>query len=80
MVECDSERTAQHIYDNCDGAEFEASANSFDLRFVPDETSFVDDKPRDECAQDPTDYTPTEFVTDVSCFPPTDRPTDTSLL
>ncbi|KAF8248067.1 hypothetical protein K440DRAFT_661052 [Wilcoxina mikolae CBS 423.85] len=65
IVECDSEQTAQHIYENCDGAEYEATANFFDLRFVPDQTSFDDDEPRDECQHDPTDYTPVDFVTDA---------------
>ena len=66
VVECDSKHTAQHIYENCDGTEYETTANFIDLRFIPDETSFNDDKPRDECTQDPTDYTPTDFITDVS--------------
>ena len=65
VVECDSDRTAKHIYDNCDGAEYETTANFFDLRFVPDETSFDDDAPRDVCSQDPAEYTPADFVTDV---------------
>jgi hypothetical protein len=65
VVECDSDRTAKHIYENCDGAEYEATANFFDLRFIPDDTNFDDDKPRDECEQDPTNYTPNEFVTDA---------------
>ncbi|KAA8895511.1 hypothetical protein FN846DRAFT_784971 [Sphaerosporella brunnea] len=65
VVECDSERTAKHIYDNCDGAEYEATANFFDLRFIPDETTFDEDKPRDECVEAPNEYTPNEFVTDA---------------
>lgn len=66
VVECDSKATAKKIYDECDGAEYEASANFFDLRFIPDETSFEDDMPRDECTQLPVGYKPNEFVTDVS--------------
>ncbi|KAI5820929.1 RNA-binding protein [Pyronema omphalodes] len=65
VVECDSERTAQHIYENCDGAEYEASANFFDLRFIPEEVSFEDDEPRDICDKEPTEYAPQEFVTDA---------------
>ena len=69
MVECDSIVTAKHIYDSCDGAEYESTSNFFDLRFIPDETSFEDDKPRDVCSKDPADYQPTEFVTDVHTLP-----------
>ncbi|KAF8540638.1 hypothetical protein BDD12DRAFT_14865 [Trichophaea hybrida] len=65
IVECDSDQTAQHIYENCDGAEYEATANFFDLRFVPDQVNFDDDEPRDECYFDPTDYAPIDFVTDA---------------
>jgi len=66
VVECDSKATAKKIYDECDGTEYEASANFFDLRFIPDETSFEEDIPRDECTQLPVGYKPNEFVTDVS--------------
>ncbi|RPB25923.1 hypothetical protein L211DRAFT_805632 [Terfezia boudieri ATCC MYA-4762] len=65
VVECDSKATAKNIYDECDGAEYEASANFFDLRFIPDETSFEEDIPRDECTQLPVGYKPNEFVTDA---------------
>ncbi|TGZ85270.1 hypothetical protein EX30DRAFT_368367 [Ascodesmis nigricans] len=64
VVECDSLTTAKTIYDNCDGAEYEATANFFDLRFIPDDTTF-DDEPRDSCSANPTDYRPQEFVTDA---------------
>ena len=46
--------------------EYEASANFFDLRFIPDETSFEGGTPRDECTQSPVEYKPNESVTDVS--------------
>ena len=45
IVETDSVRTAKHIYEACDGAEFESSSNFLDLRYVPDDTTF-DDEPR----------------------------------
>jgi hypothetical protein len=34
VVECDSAQTANHIYEQCDGVEYESSANKFDLRLV----------------------------------------------
>ncbi|RPB00885.1 hypothetical protein L873DRAFT_1804656 [Choiromyces venosus 120613-1] len=65
VVECDSPETAKHIYEQCDGAEYEATANFFDLRFIPDETSFEDDKPRDRCIEVPANYKPNDFSTDA---------------
>ncbi|CAG7920825.1 unnamed protein product [Penicillium olsonii] len=65
IVEFSSKDVAKHVYDLIDGAEYLSSANFFDLRFVPDDTDFSDDKPRDECSRIPDDYKPTEFVTDA---------------
>lgn len=56
---------AKHVYDLVDGAEYLSSANFFDLRFVPDDTDFSDDKPRDTCSRIPDGYKPNEFVTDA---------------
>ncbi|KAI9373584.1 hypothetical protein BJX61DRAFT_377258 [Aspergillus egyptiacus] len=60
-----SKEVAKHVYDNVDGAEYLSSANFFDLRFVPEDTDFSDDKPRDECERIPDGYQPNEFVTDA---------------
>ncbi|KAL4754477.1 uridine kinase family-domain-containing protein [Aspergillus terricola var. indicus] len=60
-----SKEVAKHVYDNVDGAEYLSSANFFDLRFVPDDTDFSDDQPRDECERIPDGYQPNEFVTDA---------------
>ncbi|KAJ9216034.1 hypothetical protein DTO166G4_2278 [Paecilomyces variotii] len=60
-----SKEVAKHVYDNVDGTEYLTSANFFDLRFVPDDTDFSDDKPRDECERIPEGYKPNEFVTDA---------------
>lgn len=60
-----SKEAAKHVYDLVDGAEYLSSANFFDLRFVPDETDFSEDKPRDECDHIPDGYRPNDFVTDA---------------
>jgi hypothetical protein len=56
---------AKHIYDAVDGTEYLRTANFFDLRFVPDDTDFSTDVPREECERIPDDYRPNEFVTDA---------------
>ncbi|EPY49412.1 pre-rRNA processing protein Esf1 [Schizosaccharomyces cryophilus OY26] len=65
VVECDKVRTAKAIYDACDGAEFETTANIYDLRFIPDDVSFEEDEPREVCTKIPEKYEPREFVTDA---------------
>lgn len=65
IIVCDSVDTAKYIYEQCDGREYEASANFFDLRFVPDEESFDSMQIRDECSSLPETYVPEEFVTDA---------------
>lgn len=64
IVECDSIEAAKAIYDNCDGTEYESTANFFDIRYVPDEMEFTD-KPRDECSKVPANYQPNVFTTDA---------------
>ena len=56
---------AKAIYDAVDGTEYLSTANFFDLRFIPGETDFSSDKPREECEKMPDDYKPNEFVTDA---------------
>jgi hypothetical protein len=65
IVEFASKETAKQAYDSIDGTEYLSSANFFDLRFVPDDTDFSDDKPREQCRRIPDGYRPTEFVTDA---------------
>ncbi|RMZ75250.1 hypothetical protein DV738_g5572, partial [Chaetothyriales sp. CBS 135597] len=60
-----SAAVAKHIYDTVDGTEYLSTANFFDLRFVPDDTSFDDDVPREECETLESGYKPNEFVTDA---------------
>lgn len=65
ILTCSSKEAAKVIYDAVDGAEYLTSANFFDLRFVPDDTDFADDIPRDECDRLPDGYKPNDFVTDA---------------
>ncbi|KAG2482679.1 hypothetical protein HYH03_018414 [Edaphochlamys debaryana] len=58
IVECDCVATALHLYNECDGLEFERSACKFDLRFVPDDQSFEGRQVRDSASTVPSDYTP----------------------
>ncbi|AGO12598.1 AaceriAER259Wp [[Ashbya] aceris (nom. inval.)] len=62
VVYCNNVATAEAIYQNCDGTEYESTANMFDLRYVPDGVSF-DDEPREECTSVPKDYKPVQFST-----------------
>lgn len=66
VVQCDSVETASNIYKNCDGTEFESTANIFDLRYVPEDMEFDDTEPTDTCVEIPTSYNPNStFVTDA---------------
>lgn len=56
-------KAAKVVYDKVDGTEYLSTANFFDLRFVPDDTDFSEDKSREECEQIPAGYKPNEFVT-----------------
>jgi hypothetical protein len=62
---CSSPSVAEAIYTAVDGTEYLTTANFFDLRFVPNDTDFSADKPRDECERIPDGYRPNEFVTDA---------------
>ena len=65
VLTCSSNSIAEAIYNAVDGTEYLTTANFFDLRFIPDEMDFSDDKPRDECDRIPDGYRPNEFVTDA---------------
>lgn len=65
VLTCSSKEVAKYIYDTVDGTEYLSSANFFDLRFIPDDTDFSDDIPREECERIPDGYKPNEFVTDA---------------
>ncbi|KAI9705543.1 MAG: pre-rRNA-processing protein esf1 [Candelina mexicana] len=65
VLTCSSPEIAKALYDATDGTEYLTTANFFDLRFIPDDVMFEDDKPRDECESIPDGYRPSEFVTDA---------------
>ncbi|KAN0069037.1 hypothetical protein V8E54_012666 [Elaphomyces granulatus] len=65
IIEFSSKEVAKRVYDAVDGTEYLSSANFFDLRFVPAETDFSGDTPREECDKLPDGYQPNDFVTDA---------------
>lgn len=65
VIVCSSSSVARSIYEAVDGTEYLTTANFFDLRFIPNDTDFSEDKPIDHCARIPNGYRPTEYVTDA---------------
>ncbi|XP_035685402.1 ESF1 homolog [Branchiostoma floridae] len=61
VVECDSVQTSAAIYKQCDGIEFELSAARMDLRFIPDDMTFDDQKPTQVATDVPPTYNPSVF-------------------
>ncbi|XP_055636779.1 ESF1 homolog [Toxorhynchites rutilus septentrionalis] len=64
VIVCDSIETADKLYKECDGVEYESTANKIDLRFVPDDMDF-DDEPKEKCTELPEGgkYEPRIFTT-----------------
>ncbi|XP_038209962.1 ESF1 homolog [Zerene cesonia] len=64
VVECDSITTADKLYSECDGIEYESSATRLDMRFIPHDVTF-DQEPREVCTKLPdlTKYKPRLFTT-----------------
>jgi hypothetical protein len=59
----DNAKTAESLYQQLDGIEFEHSSMVFDMRFVPDDISFNDRTIRDSCSGSVRpSYQPPEFV------------------
>ncbi|XP_055606701.1 ESF1 homolog [Uranotaenia lowii] len=64
VVQCDRVETADKLYKECDGVEYESTANKLDLRFIPDDMEF-EDEPKDRCIELPEigKYEPRVFTT-----------------
>lgn len=64
VITCDSRETAAAIYKQCDGTEFEMSANFLDLRYIPEGVSFDADEPADSADRPNKSYKPkTDVIT-----------------
>lgn len=65
VIELDSVATADILYKECDGLEYESTATKLDLRFIPDDVQFNDEEPREVCTAlpDMQTYKPRLFTT-----------------
>lgn len=62
VVDCDSPETANTLYEQLNGMEYESSSVRFDLRFIPDDVTF-DHEPTSVADKVPSEYKPRLFVT-----------------
>ncbi|KAH9390084.1 pre-rRNA-processing protein esf1 [Tyrophagus putrescentiae] len=64
VVEFDSPETAEVVYNELDGLEYETSSTTLDIRFVPEEMDFDDVKLKEECTSmpDQVSYQAPNFV------------------
>nr|CAH7749676.1 unnamed protein product [Callosobruchus chinensis] len=53
VITFDNADTADKIYTECEGMEYESSAIKLDLRFIPDDIEFDDDEPKEICEKLP---------------------------
>ncbi|XP_005100252.1 ESF1 homolog [Aplysia californica] len=68
VVDCDSVRTADTVYTECDGREYQLSSVRLDLRFIPEDMTF-EDEPREMFSEGQTtvDYQPSTFQSTALC-------------
>ncbi|XP_011693870.1 PREDICTED: ESF1 homolog [Wasmannia auropunctata] len=64
VAEFDSAETANKVYTECDGIEYESTATRLDLRFIPDDMTF-DQESKEVCTEipEPVKYQPRQFTT-----------------
>ncbi|XP_012056796.1 PREDICTED: LOW QUALITY PROTEIN: ESF1 homolog [Atta cephalotes] len=64
VAEFDSAETANKVYTECDGIEYESTATRLDLRFISDDMTF-DQEPEEICTEipEPIKYQPRQFTT-----------------
>lgn len=64
VIVCDDTKTADKVYTECDGMEYESTATKMDLRFIPDDMQF-DQEPKEVCNKmpEPGKYQPRFFTT-----------------
>ncbi|ORX36813.1 hypothetical protein BD324DRAFT_627244 [Kockovaella imperatae] len=58
-------QAAMKVVEECNGTEFERTANVLDLSYVPDEMDFADDDIKDEATEELKGYKGNDFVTDA---------------
>ncbi|XP_065890396.1 ESF1 homolog [Dysidea avara] len=65
VVECDSPATAEALYNQCDGLEYEHSSSLLDLRFIPSDINFDNRAPTSTCTDITIskDFRPSDFCT-----------------
>lgn len=63
VVEFDSPETAEAVYSELDGMEYETSSSTLDIRFVPEEMDFEDVRLKEECTSLPdSNYKAPNFI------------------
>ncbi|WRT66231.1 uncharacterized protein IL334_003184 [Kwoniella shivajii] len=60
-----SVEASEYVMNECNGTEFERTANVMDLSYVPEGMDFADDEIRDEATKEPKAYKGNDFVTDA---------------
>ncbi|WWD17434.1 hypothetical protein CI109_101875 [Kwoniella shandongensis] len=56
---------AEYVMNECNGTEFERTANILDLSYVPEGMEFAEDDVKDEATKEPKGYKGNDFVTDA---------------
>ncbi|WVW83754.1 hypothetical protein I302_105775 [Kwoniella bestiolae CBS 10118] len=56
---------SEHVMNECNGTEFERTANIMDLSYVPEDMEFADEEVRDESNKEAKGYKGNDFVTDA---------------